>query len=202
MRREQAVSALLQVIAENREASCRAERERAAAEARSIIKAAHAEARKRLRPAVEEASRRPAERLARARAQHRTRERLARQQRVKARLEKAWRLLRESLERSWLDPDGRRLWVERAVSRAAGALPSGEWKIVHPADWPDEERIRVRQWLLERSIVAAFAPDPLVRAGVKLASGHSVLDATLEGLLADRSAVEARLLFHLGDEGA
>jgi hypothetical protein len=29
-----------------------------------------------------------------------------------------------------------------------------------------------------------------------------VLDATLEGLLADRAAVEARLLFHLGDEAA
>jgi len=202
MRREQAVSALLQLIAENREVKCRTERERAAAEARSIIKAAHAEARKRLRPAVEEASRRPAERLARARAQRRTRERLARQQRVKARLEKAWRLLRESLERSWLDPDGRHLWVERSVSRAAGALPPGEWKIVHPADWPDEEKTRVRQRLLERSAVAAFARDPLVRAGVKFASGHTVFDATMEGLLADRPAVEARLLFHLGDEGA
>jgi hypothetical protein len=202
MIREQAVDALLQVIAGNCEAGCRAERERAAGEARAILESAHAEARKRLRPAVEEASRRPRERLARAQAQRRTRERIAHQRRVRERLEKAWRLLRESLARAWRDPDARRGWVERAAARSAEALRPGEWRVAHPPDWPAEEIERLRRRLLERGVSAAtFTPDALVRAGVKLASGYTVLDATLEGLLADRGAVEARLLFHLG-EGA
>lgn len=203
MNRGDAVNALLQVIARNREASCREERDRAAAEARAILKAAHAEARKRVRPAVEEASRRPADRLARAQAQRRTRERLDHQRSVKARLQQAWGLLRESLERLWLDPEGRRGWTERAALRAAEALPPGEWQIVHPAGWPEEEKRRTRQRLLERGVsVAAFTPDALVRAGLRFASAHTVLDATLQGLVADRAAVEARLLFHLGDEAA
>jgi hypothetical protein len=203
MKRDDAVSALLRVIAENRDAGCREERDRAAVEARTVVKAAHAEARKRVRAAVEEASLRPAQRLARAEAQHRTRERLEHQRRVKARLQKGWGLLRESLERVWLDPDGRRGWTERAVRRATEALPAGEWRIGHPAGWPEDEKRRARIWLEERNVgVAAFQPDALVRAGLRFASGHTVLDATLEGLLTDRAAVEARLLFHLGDEAA
>jgi hypothetical protein len=201
MNRDEAVNALLQVIAENRDAGCREERLRAGAEAREIVKAAHAEARKRVRPAIEEASRRPAERLARAQARRRTRERLERQRRVKARLERGWSLLRESLERVWLDADGRGGWAERAALRAAAVLPPGEWRISHPAGWPEENEHRLRRWLLERDVkVAAFAPDALVSAGLRFASGHTVLDATLEGLLADRAAIEARLLFHLGGE--
>jgi hypothetical protein len=200
MKREQAVEALLQVIADKRDASCRAERERAAAEERDILKAAHAGARKRLRPAVEEASRRPRDRLARAEARSRTRQRLLQQRRVTSRLEKAWGLVRESLARSWLDPDARRGWIERAALRAADVLPAGSWSVAHPADWPREERESMRQWLLARGAGAAgFSADPAVTAGVKFASGGTVLDATLEGLLADRPAVEARLLFHLGD---
>jgi hypothetical protein len=203
MNRDDAVNALLQVIAQNREAGCREERERAAAEAGAILKAAHAEARKRVRPAVEEAARRPADRLARAEAQRRTRERLEQQRRVKARLQKAWELLRESLERLWLDADTRLGWTERAALRATEALPPGEWRVVHPAAWSEDEKRRMRQRLLEHGVsVAAFTPDALVRAGLRFASAHTVLDATLDGLLADRAAVEARLLFHLGDEAA
>jgi hypothetical protein len=71
--------------------------------------------------------------------------------------------------------------------------------VSHPADWPREERERLRQWLLAHGRgEAGFSPDPAVSAGVRIASGTTVLDATLEGFLADRPAVEARLLFHLG----
>ena len=200
MKRDEAVNALVQVIASNCEAACSEERERCSAEARAIVKAAHAEARKRLRPAVEEASRRPADRLARAKARRRTQERLEHQRRVKARLQQGWGLLRESLERLWRDPEGRRGWAERAALRAAAALPSGGWEVVHPAGWPEEDKQRMRRELLEHGVdVAAFRPDALVRAGVRFAAAHAVLDATLEGLLADRAAVEARLLFHLGE---
>lgn len=201
MKRGEAMNALLQVIASNCEASCREERDRAAAEARDLLKAAHAAARARVRPVVEEASLRPAERLARAEAQRRTRERLERQRRVKARLQNGWGLLRQALERLWLDPGARRGWVEGAAERAAAALPPGEWRVVHPSGWPEEEKRRARERLKEHSVkIAAFAPDAQVRAGLRFESGHTVLDATLEGLLADRGAIEARLLFHLGGE--
>ena len=57
---------------------------------------------------------------------------------------------------------------------------------------------RVAQALVESGIEAArFAPDESIRAGLAVRAGNNVLDATLEGLLADRAATEGRLLAHL-----
>jgi hypothetical protein len=42
--------------------------------------------------------------------------------------------------------------------------------------------------------------DTSIRAGVRIRAGHNLMDATLEGLLADREAIEGRLLHYL--EGA
>ena len=66
----------------------------------------------------------------------------------------------------------------------------------HPADWPAGERERALR------TVAADAPptcvvDPTVTAGLRVACGGIVLDGTLEGLLADRFEVEARLVQRL-----
>jgi hypothetical protein len=197
VKRDRAVNELLQLIAENREARCRVERERAAAEARAVVRQAHASARARLRTVVEQASSGPRERLARAEAQHRTRERLAHQRRVQARLEQGLRLVRELLERAWLDPTERSGWIERAAQRALEVLPGGRWDVTHAPALPEAERERLRQLLLAKSVRdVEFAS--AAGAGVKFASGSAVFDATLEGLLGDRAAIEARLLFHLG----
>jgi hypothetical protein len=149
---------------------------------------------------VEQASKGPRERLARAEAQHRTRQRLAQQRCVQARLEQGCRLVRDSLERAWLEPKERSGWVERAALRALEVLPGGRWDIVHGPAWPEAERERLRQSLLAQDVRGAdFSSEPAIRAGVRFASGNAVFDATLEGLLADRAAIEARLLFHLGN---
>jgi hypothetical protein len=152
-----------------------------------------------LRSTVEETSTRPRVRLARAEAQHRTRLRLAHQRRVQARLEQGGRLVRDSLERAWLDPKERSGWVERAALRAVEVLPGGRWNIAHGPAWPEAERERLRQSLLARGVREADFAEPAIGAGVRFASGNAVFDATLEGLLADRAAIEARLLFHLGE---
>jgi hypothetical protein len=39
-----------------------------------------------------------------------------------------------------------------------------------------------------------------MRAGFRVVSGNNVLDATIDGLLADRTQLEGRLLHHLQQE--
>lgn len=193
-----AAAALLKLVADKRKARCDDLRERAASEARAILKQAHADARKRVRAALEEARKRGAERVARAEAQRRTRERLARQHELKALLARGWERVGAALDRSWGNPEERRQWVERSVLRAAEVLPAGHWRIAHPAAWPVEEQERPRQLLEERGLGAVqFTGDTGITAGIKVASGNGVFDATLGGLLSDRAVIEARLLFHL-----
>jgi hypothetical protein len=44
-----------------------------------------------------------------------------------------------------------------------------------------------------------FEHDPALAAGVVVVCGHNVLDASLDGLLADRAGIEGRLLQRLED---
>ena len=42
-----------------------------------------------------------------------------------------------------------------------------------------------------------FVEAPDIAAGFRIVGGHNVLDATIDGLLADRTQLEGRLLQHL-----
>ena len=70
--------------------------------------------------------------------------------------------------------------------------------IQHPEDWPATEREQARQWLQARGGAdTRFAPDAGLRAGIRVVCGLTTLDASLDGLLADRAQIEGRLLYCL-----
>jgi hypothetical protein len=197
MKPDEAAAALLHLIAENRDATCRGLRAAARDEARAALAQAHADARKRVRSALEAARNRAGERVGRAQVRLRTRQRLAAQGRMKACLRKAAALARERLVQSWNDAVERREWAERAARRASALLPAADWEVAHPVDWPGSERERLREALAARARGVRFTPDPAIAAGLRLTCADTVFDATAEGLLADGEAIEARLLFHL-----
>jgi hypothetical protein len=89
---------------------------------------------------------------------------MARQRRLKALLAEAWQRLPELLAARWADPMLRRQWIDAAHAAARERLPAGELQVEMRDD------------------------------GLRLTSGRVVLDATIPGLLADRLAVEGRLL--------
>ena len=194
MKPPQAAAALLELIAENRSARCRAELERAQAEVRAILGEAHREARKRVRSTLEEARGNAAGRVALAEAQVRTRERAARQRQLKARLDQTWPLVGALLRAAWDDPQQRSRWTEHYARCALEVLPAGDWQILHPNAWPQVEQARLAEILAGRAL--RFTPDPSIAAGLRFVSGNSMLDATERGLLADRAGIEGRLLFH------
>ncbi len=189
--------ALLALVEADRARRCDAILDEARARAAALLAAAHAEARRQVHDAFREERARRVERVAAARANLQTRQRLGEQQRAAAFLAAGWQRLHEELLRRWREPATRRAWVASVTADAARLLPRAEWRITHAPDWPPAERDGVAAELA-RGIAPSFHPDAAIGAGLKIAALGNVIDGTIEGLLADRAAIGARLL-HLVD---
>ncbi|MBM4443082.1 MAG: hypothetical protein FJ027_21940, partial [Candidatus Rokubacteria bacterium] len=120
------------------------------------------------------------------------------QRRGAAQLRETWQLLPGALLRRWEKPEWRERWTASAAERALAVLAPRDWRIAHPPGWPEPERQQFAKLVSAKlESPPAFGPDAKIRAGLRIRAGDTVLDATLEGMLAERPAVEARLLYHL-----
>jgi hypothetical protein len=191
--------ALLALVEADRARQCDAILDDARARAAALLGDAHAEARRQMRAAFGEERARRGERIAAARANLQTRQRLGEQQRAAAFLAAGWQRLHDELLRRWREPAARKAWVANVAADAARLLPRAEWRITHAPDWPAAERDAVAAELTQGlAIVPSFTADPNVAAGLKIAALGNVIDGTIKGLLADRAEIGARLL-HLVD---
>lgn len=186
--------ALLALVDAHRSRECAALLDKARAEAAAELRQAHAQARASMRRGFAEARERRAARIATARAELATHERLAEQQRLLTLLDEAWPLLADELSRRWVEPELRSRWVARTAELARSLLPPGPWRIVYAPGWPEAER---RSLAATLAVAPAFIADSSHRAGLSIACRASLIDATLEGLLADRAEVGAQLLAEL-----
>ena len=84
---------------------------------------------------------------------------------------------------------------EQAVQSARAALPAGAWTIHHPGDWSAAEQAGVAASVAaERADPPRFQPDDRIRAGLRIVAAGNVVDATADGLLADRDDIGGRLI--------
>lgn len=165
------------------------------ARARAILKEARVRARREVRDAFVATRLRAAERLVALRARLATARRLNEQRRVAGILAAEWASLSDALHARWQRPETRRRWARNAARAALGRLPRSRWRIEHPPDWPDAERVALAAELAgELDAAPSFATDARIRAGLRIHAGHNVVDATFGGLLADRVSIGARLL--------
>ncbi|TRZ99521.1 MAG: hypothetical protein D4R84_01765 [Rhodocyclaceae bacterium] len=193
---------LLKIAEDYRADHCQALLAQASAESRTILKAAHAAARRDLRTLLAPERERLAAEVSAAEAKLVTQRRLRDQRRVAGILRHAWPRVAQVLRERWEAPSKRASWVVHHLSIALRALPAKEWVIQHPEDWPAPEREHAKQWLQAHGIEdARFEADPGLPAGIRVVCGLNVLDASLEGLLADRTQIEGRLLHYLAQEG-
>jgi uncharacterized protein YecE (DUF72 family) len=203
MRLEQRTVALLDLVEQYRSRRCTELLDPARAEARETIRAAIAEARRRVSTAIaEERKRRDAE-VGAVEAALATDRRLSAQRHAVQLLAVAWSDLRTRLLARWQSPATRRRWTETYLKRALQAVPRGPdgWTIEHHNAWNGEELERGLAWLREQGVNSLkVVEDPAIAAGFRVVGGHNVLDATLDGLLADRAQIEGRLLHHLDEE--
>jgi hypothetical protein len=190
---ERSMQALLDLVESDRARLCDQILGEAHERARALRADAGAAARARMRQVFEEQRRRRDERLAAAEARLATERRLHEQRRLAAWLRLASEGLPNALQALWQQDETRSAWARAVLAAARLRLPPGRWRVVHAADWPADERERVllSATLEEKTTCEA---DPGIAAGLKVVCGGIVLDGTLEGLLADRSDFESRLL--------
>jgi hypothetical protein len=203
MKLDERTRALLDLVEAHRAERCKELLAGAEASARAIRKDAWREAKARLHAALTQERERATHEIALAQAQLHTRQRQHRQRAANALLREAANRLPDELARCWRDPRARARWAEAILAHAAALLPDGDWEIRHPSDWPAAERERAVSALARPPRGAVrFTPDPEIPSGLRIHAGHNVVDGSAAGLLADRAAIEARLLARLEEARA
>ena len=182
--------ALLELVEHERQRQCQALLDEAHAQAEALQTESRAQARQRMREAFAEERARTRARRDAARAELQTRRRVHAQRHLEALLALAWQQLPAALNARWRDAASRGAWVAMALGQARRVLAPGPWQVTHAAGWPATER-------------AACAVPPLalhcetderVGAGLRISASGNVVDATLDGLLADRDEIGGRLV--------
>jgi hypothetical protein len=199
MNLDERVNGLLRLVEDYRDAECRTLLAAARAEAGEILARAYGRERQRLheRVAAERAAARG--RIQAARAERDTRLRGGAERANARLLALAWPRLGPALIERWQDPQCRRAWALGALGQARRALPPGPWTVRHAPGWPDGERQSpVDELDLGPEAEPDFLEDPALAAGLIVECRGAALDASLGGLLADRSRIESRLLALLG----
>lgn len=197
MNLEQRTAALLAVVADARRERCAQLLAPARAQAQALVASALREARRRVRTAIDEERKRLALTQAAAAAQLATEQRLAQQRLAAERLRQGWEVLRAALAARWHDAAARRGWIDAHLARLPRpqAEVTGAWTLTGPADWPAAESEALAQALRARGAPAVrVVAEAQLGAGFRVQAGNNVLDATIDGLLADRAAVQGRLL--------
>lgn len=186
---------LLGIVVENRDRRCTEIRKAARIQAKDIIKQAHTRVRARLHHHVTMLREKYIDRTSAAQARKQT---LIRQQQQLANrdiLNAAWPVLCESLRVLWNAPVTKQQWLEAAVSIASAKLLGRGWRIEHPADFGAEEQARLKHYLInigEKTAELSIADD--IEAGIRIIANETVIDATLEGILQQRSVIEAMII--------
>ena len=202
MNLQQRTSALLDLVEQYKARRCAELLEPAQAEARATIRAALAEARRRVSTAIAEERKRRALEVGAVEAALATDRRLAAQRHAVQLLAGAWRDLRARLIARWTAAPTRAQWIDAHLRRALQAVPpTPGWRIEHHPLWGEAERVREHDRLREGGVTAVCFVEALdIAAGFRIVGGHNVLDATIDGLLADRTQLEGRQLQHLQQE--
>ena len=196
---EQRARALLELIETDRVRKCDAILAEARRQAEALRTQARAEARSRIRNAfADERARREAH-VAAARASLETRRRLDRQRRASVLVASGLVRLRSELARRWGDADTRPTWCDAIASNARSVLPRAPWEVTHPVDWPEAERNAFVTKVANDASEVRMRTDARLRAGLRIAAGGTVVDGTLDGLLADREEIGARVLHAIED---
>jgi len=187
--------ALLDLVETDRRSQCQSIVGAARTAAEIQLAQVRAEARARVRQAHAEQRQRAADALAAAQADLQTRRRLHAQRRVEALLALAWQRLPEVLRERWAQPEARARWVAHALATARARLPAGAWTLRHAPDWPAGERAALAAALqAELGAAPTLVSDARIAAGVRIAAGGNVVDATLAGLITDRDEIGGRLI--------
>ncbi len=186
---------LLKLIEEDRDRECGQLLKRAREEASELLRQTYRRERRDLHRRLVDERARARARIEAAAAEMATHRRQRADKAHFALLAAAWPRLRERLSARWLQPETRRCWADRHLAQALRILPHRAWTIRYAPGWSLQERQAFEEALArDLDDPPGFVEDPAIGAGFVIQTPGASLDASLEGLLADRRALEARLL--------
>jgi hypothetical protein len=186
---------LLDLVAEYREQECQRILAAARQEALGLTGQSFRKERAQLHDRVVAERSRARGLIQAARAERATRERRGSERTSLDLLDLAWPLLRERLLARWRVPEQRRRWTASYLHRALDLLPRGRWTIRHAPEWQEAEQREIAQEVTERLGQAPeFQSEGGIEAGLIVECTGAMLDASLRGLIQDRSRLESRLL--------
>jgi hypothetical protein len=195
------VEHLLGIVVENREKRCAELREKACQEAREIIKQAHARSRARLHRHIDALREKYRVRVSSAHAHNQTLLRQQHQKTDRAILDIAWPVLRKAMLALWKDPDSRRKWLHAAIASAVSRLREHGGRIEHPLIMSEEELKWMKQQFPHNiGKKPDFAACDDLEAGIRIIADGTVMDASLEGLLKQKTSIEATMIARVKQE--
>lgn len=190
--------ALIELIAATRDARSAEIIDQARQQAQARIRNAFHDARQRVTRAIDEERVRARGLLAVNEARLETHNRQRYQDAVQHMLSRARHRLGAALLARWQDAQQRRQWLEHLLGQALARLPKAHWQVEHPSGWDSGE---IDAWLERISEHTGARPalksNARIAAGLRVQAGGACLDGTLDGLLADERAVQAKLLAQL-----
>lgn len=195
---EAQVETLLALVEQHRAARCGELLAQAEARRHALLAEAYAEARVRMREAILTERRRGQDKLDATRAQLATRARQQQHQTALLLLQQGWELLGQAMLQRWKTAPQRRQWISTLLHQALQRLPRCGWVIEHPPGWDTTECAALQDALRDHcGGMPQLRADEQIDAGLRIRAAGACLDGTLEGLLADRAAIEAQLLAQL-----
>ncbi len=186
---------LLGVVVENRETRCLELRESAQQQAKAIVRQAYSKGRIRMHHHIDALREKYRVRVTAAIARNQTLLRRQHQKEDRAILDVAWPLLREAILALWNDPVSRHKWLDAAITSASAGLREHGWRIEHPPGLSDGDIKRINLASgreKDRSLELSACDD--IEAGIRIIARGTVIDATLNGLLQQKAAIEARMI--------
>ena len=162
--------------------------------AQETIREAHRSARRAMHEAVEAERKRLERGGLMARAAQQTRLRLHREAKAKLLLHQGWQKIPEVLKRQWEDAPSRRQWCEAFMQQALKFFGSVRLIVEHSASMTEQEKRDLHAVATSRGADVTFNAADDRSSGLIVSFKGASLDGTIDGLLADRRYVEARLL--------
>lgn len=189
------VEYLLTVIVENRERRCKEIRDSAHAEAKKLLKQTYADARGRVHERFYNLREKFTERVSAAQARNQTLIRQHHHQADKEILQTAWPMLGEALLARWADSESRSKWIDAAIHNALSIFLKQCWRVEHPADFSKKEQDSLRQrFKALHGEIPELGANAGIEAGIRIFVDETVLDATIDGLLQQKSTIESQLI--------
>jgi hypothetical protein len=164
-------------------------------------RAARTEAHAQVRSAARAKRERVAERCRKAVAEAETRDRTRAFEVERELATRAVAALPAALTARWRDPTARLAWCSAAAALAARRFVARGWSVALAPGATDADRDAIVRAAIACGATVEFGPVAGAAAGLTFSAGGVTVDATPDGLLADRASVESLVLAAHGTGG-